>query len=228
MKKIVFIWDFHDTLEDGTIELLAKIANILLKKNGSNKKYTARELASLPSFSWETFFAAHLPHLTKKEIIKVSDSAYDENLFSDLRRKHSCIKAGAKLVLSRIKKNGGVNIIISNSKQDKLGVYLKHIGVDGFIDEYHGIDNGRIRTKKDVLKCKIAAAKSSLLKYKDYDIYAAGDSENDFHMAKAVGAKSFFWILQRFEKNNAQKQYTDMKPMPKFIKKLTEILPLIK
>lgn len=33
-KKKLFIWDFHDTLETGTLKIITEIANSLLREKG--------------------------------------------------------------------------------------------------------------------------------------------------------------------------------------------------
>lgn len=227
-KRKVFIWDFHDTLETGTLDILTEIANVLLKENGSQKRFTNQEMAALPSFSWKTFFEGHLPNLTEKEIQKVAKAAYDEKRFSYLSRKYSRAKKNAKRVLQDIKKRGHVNIIISNSKHDKLGFYMRHVGIDHLVDEYYGVDDGMIKSKTDVLKKKVAVAKDVLSRYPHHYVYTIGDSESDFNMARALMAKNFFWVLSRSDDGTKEEKYKETKTANLiFIKDLKELMPTV-
>ena len=228
IEKKVFIWDFHDTLETGTIEILTEIANILLKENGSEKRYTSRELAALPSFSWKTFFKEHLPDLTERQIRKVAEAAYDEKRFSYLSKKYSRARKDAKRILRNIKKHGHINIIISNSKHDKLGLYIKNVGIDHLIDEYYGIDDGTIKSRTDVLKKKVATAKDALSRHPHHHVYAAGDSESDFNMARALMAEKFFWVISGPDGATKGKIYKDAKAANLFfVKDLKEIASVV-
>ena len=191
----LFIWDFHGTLEIGTLDVLTGIANNLLQENGSNKKYSTKEFAELESFSWRTFFASNLPNLDPKQISAIAEEAYNEKRFGKLIEQYSRPNDGTLDLLKRIKEDGGINIIVSNSRQDKLGFYISHIGIEHFIDEYYGMDDGTIKSGQDVLKKKVDTIKSILHAHQGCDVYITGDAEIDFIAARLVPVTGIFWIM---------------------------------
>ena len=206
----IFIWDFHDTLEVGTLDVITEIANTLLERNGSSKRYSVEKMAALPSFSWETFFASHLPDLSPEQIKNVASSAYDTNKFGHLGLKYSRPRFGAKELLQEIKSLGHINVVISNSRPDNLTTYIEQVGLGDFIDSYIGVDDGKIASKSDVIKRKVAAANQILASYMPDSVYSVGDSESDLQMARAIGADRFFWIGSESSTTLHQEKYKDI------------------
>ncbi|OGZ43455.1 MAG: hypothetical protein A3J55_02805 [Candidatus Ryanbacteria bacterium RIFCSPHIGHO2_02_FULL_45_17b] len=224
-EKNIFIWDFHGTLETGTLSILTEIANTLLKENGSNKQYLAAELASIPSFSWNTFFRNHFPNFSEKEIEAIAQQAYDEKRFAPLLEKYSRPNVGAETILQAVRDGGGVNVVVSHSRHDKLGHYINRLGLDRFIDEYYGIDDGTIVSKEDVLKKKTMVMRDILNQYDSYHSYAVGDTDKDFNAARSAGINMFYWLLPTKNNGLEKELYKRMLSQKlKFINQLNEIL----
>ncbi len=224
-EKLIFIWDFHGTLETGTLSVITEIANILLKENGSNRQYHTDEIAAMPSFSWRTFFKAHFPKLPPEKIEKISSDAYDEIRFEYLLKKYSKARHNAREMLQFIKDNGGVNFIVSNSKQDKLGNYINHVGLDRVIDGYYGIDDGKISSKQDVLRRKTLKIREVLNRYPKHVSFAIGDSEKDFYSARSADIHKYYWILSEEVNENLIERYKNMSSEKlNFINDLSEII----
>lgn len=191
----LFIWDFHGTLETGTLDILTGIANTLLQENGANKKYSAQEFAELESFSWRTFFTSNFPNLAPEQISAIAEVAYNEKRFKELIERHSRPNTGTLNLLKRIKEDGGINIIVSNSRQDKLGIYISQIGVEHLVDDYYGVDDGTIKSDQDALKKKVDVIRSILHAHQGYEVYITGDAEMDFIAARLVPVTGIFWIM---------------------------------
>lgn len=224
-EEMTFIWDFHGTLETGTLFILTEIANILLGEHGSNARYTPAEFATIPSFSWETFFSSHFKNLSQKEIDLIANSAYDEQRFDYLIQKHSKASLNAKTVLKFVKKNGGKNIVVSHSRQNKLGLYISKVGLSEYIDSYYGIDDGTIKSKQDVLKKKANVISNLLGSSGNSTFYAVGDADMDFAAARSVGVKKFYWLLPINNKGTKQRMYKGVASTKlKFIVDLSEII----
>lgn len=224
-EKRIFLWDFHGTLETGTLFVLTEIANTLFKEYGSDKKYTSDEFAKTPSFSWITFFQTHFPDFSSQRIKTISQSAYDENRFSHLLEKHSRVRPEADKVLQFIKDAGGVNVVVSHSRQDKLAHYIKHVGLDSYVDQYYGIDDGTIMSQQDVLKRKTAKIKEILNQYPDHVSFAVGDTERDFHAARSAGIERFYWIFSLHDTAHEQDLYKNITSNKlRFITNLEEII----
>lgn len=223
-EKKVFIWDFHGTLETGTLFILTEIANTLLKENGSTKQYTPAEFASIPSFSWDTFFQKHFPHLSVNETQAIAQSAYDEKKFAPLMEKYSRPNIGAEAVLQKIKSGGGVNIVVSHSRQDKLGYYIDQTRLSHLIDDYYGIDDGSITSREDVLKKKTAVIREILDQHNGSRSHAVGDADMDFNAARSADVDMFYWLLPTNNKEAKQGLYKGISSQKlKFIIQLEEI-----
>lgn len=224
-KGKTFVWDFHGTLETGTLYILTEIANTLLEENGSDVRYSPAEFATIPSFSWNTFFSKHFPGLSQRQIDQIAGSAYNEKKFEYLIKKYSRANPNAKTVLKFIKKSGGKNIVISHSRQDKLGAYISNVGLSNYIDLYFGIDDGTIKSKQDVLKKKANVISNLLENSGDLNFYAVGDADMDFDAARSIGVKRFYWLLPITNKGDKQREYNGVASTKlKFIVDLKEII----
>lgn len=224
----LFIWDFHGTLEMGTIFVLTEIANTLLQEAGSSARYTPAQFATIPSFSWNTFFKGHLPFLSQDAIDGLAKSAYDEHRFGGLMEKYSRANDGALEVMRCIKNNSGVNIVVSHSRQDKLGYYIDHIGLAGVVNEYYGVDDGTITSRDDVVLRKQKIISSIFERFPHLRHYAVGDAEMDYLSATAAGVDTFFWLIHINNKGAKQLRFKDV-PQDKlrFILKLSEISDIL-
>ncbi|MCK4918619.1 MAG: HAD hydrolase-like protein [Candidatus Pacebacteria bacterium] len=209
-NKKVFIWDFHGTLETGTIYILTEIANILLKENGSKKQYSPLEISSISGFSWNVFFKSNFPNFSEKKIQNIVESVYNEKKFKTINQKYSKPNNNAKSLLRTIKECGGINIVVSYSRQNKLKKYISQIGLEELIDEYHGVDDNTLKSKQDILKKKSLSIKSILKKYPGYKTYAVGDTGEDFNAARISGIDKFFWLLSKDDKKTKQQLYKNI------------------
>lgn len=220
-KTKIFIWDFYGTLEIGTIKVLNEIANILLKQNGSDKIYSLDEFTALPSFSWRIFFKEHFPYFDDNKIESIANEAYNEEIFKDIIQKYSRPNNNALYVLSKIKESGGINVVISNSRQDKLGYYISQIGASSLIDLYFGLDDGNFRSSQDVMKKKTLLIDDIVQKYKNHDTYVVGDTEVDLTAARLNSIKTFYFLNDSMKSGFGGEIYNDK---IKFITDLKEIL----
>ena len=223
--KSLYIWDFHDTLETGTLFIITEIANTILKEHGSIIQYEPNELAALPSFSWNTFFQKHFPEKTSEEISRIAETAYDSDRFAHLSKKHSVAREHALEVLDRIQRAGGTNIVISHSRNDRLKTYIEQIGAMPFIKASYGVDDGTVTSKSDVLLKKTQAAKSVIAEGSYDVVYAVGDSESDFNMARAIQAKIFYWISSAEQQVKRRAEFGQFSHQSlKYVEDLCEIL----
>lgn len=220
----LFIWDFHGTLEVGTIFVLTEIANTLLQEAGSSEKYTPAQFATIPSFSWNTFFREHLPLLSQSDVEKIAKSAYDEKRFGSLMEKYSRANDDALEVMRCIKNNSGINVVVSHSRQDKLGYYIDHIGLTDVVTEYYGVDDGTITSRDDVVLKKQKIISSVFRRFPHLKHYAVGDAEMDYLSATAAGADTFFWLIHVNNKGAKQLRFKDVpEDTLRFILRLSEI-----
>lgn len=225
MAKKVFIWDFHGTLETGTVFILTEIANKLLEENGSTQRYTPDEFAGIPSFSWNTFFRKHFPDCSQEEVNTIAREAYNENRFAYLMDKYSQPRPGALSVLQAVKASGGVNVVVSHSRQDKLEYYLSHVGLIHVINEYYGVDDGTVASWEDVLKKKVLVIKKILAQHSSAHSYGVGDSDTDFYAAQSSGIDYFYWLLPANNKVRKEQLHKDVpSDRLKFLLELEEIV----
>ena len=118
-----------------------------------------------------------------------------------------------------------MNVVVSHSRHDKLGHYINRLGLDRFIDEYYGIDDGTIVSKEDVLKKKTMVMRDILNQYDSYHSYAVGDTDKDFNAARSAGINMFYWLLPTKNNGLEKELYKRMLSQKlKFINQLNEIL----
>lgn len=227
LRKKLFIWDFHNTLETGTLNIITQIANSLLRENGGNKVYTTKEIENFPSFSWETFFKNELPHFTKDEIKKLVCEAYNEKRFGYLNKKYSRPQKHSKEILKFIKAKGDINVVVSNSRNDKLSSYIKNIGLQKYIDFHFGIDDGRILSKDDVIRKKIKTIKIFLKRYKKIfsEIIVISDSFSELEIVEKIKADIFclFKSLKIKDRIYQNPKYKNYKAKLMLVKDLIQI-----
>ncbi len=130
----------------------------------------------------------------------------------------------AETVLQAIRDGGGINVVVSHSRQDKLGHYINRLGLAHLIDKYYGIDDGTIVSKEDVLKKKTRAIREILDQYNSYLSCAVGDTDKDFNAARSAGVNMFYWLSPTKNKGLEKELYKSMVLQKlKFIDNLNEI-----
>ena len=118
-----------------------------------------------------------------------------------------------------------MNIVVSHSRQDKLGYYIDQIRLSHLIDDYYGIDDGTITSREDVLKKKTAVIREILDQHGDSRSCAVGDADMDFNAARSAGVDMFYWLLPANNKGTKQELYKGISSQKlKFIIQLEEIL----
>lgn len=220
---ILFLWDFHDTLETGTLEIVCEIANSLLKQYGSTTRFTPQQIATRSKFSWKVFFAQELPHLSSQIIDRMVEEAYDEGRFGYLRAQYSRPQTGAIDILRTIREHGDWSIILSNCRPDILKSYLDQFRMRYLVQRYFGIDDGMIHSEFQATKKKIVIARQFLAHSSiSFDeINVIGDSIADHALARAIKAKNFF--LLKHSQSNSSSTFRHLVPPVIVLRKLMDL-----
>jgi phosphoglycolate phosphatase-like HAD superfamily hydrolase len=216
----VYVWDFTGTLEEGTSHVIHRIASEILQKYESNVFYSYEDFVKLPSFSWKTFVSFHFPNKTQTEQDLIIDEAYNSPLSEKLSSEYLRPKDGALDVLKWVKENGGINIVISNSRIDKMQSYLEKINFLQYFDQYYGVDDGSIKDTKDLIKKKYSLISSISQGIDRSDMISIGNNYEDITIARLAGFKKIYCLLDPdsigMDKMKSDKVH--------FIKNLTEII----
>ena len=195
----VFAWDFHGTLERGVEVGFWQILKILAKEHKISEDFQLKEVRKL----YGTSIAAYLRHFfptSSEGVIKVMMKRIAEAQNQDHLKSYIKAVPGAKEILSKIKKAGHKNIVISNSHPNHINPLIKILGMADLIEEVYAIDRHYVNKKIDPIKEKTKILKKliKLNKLKNGELIAIGDRSTDVNAGLAAGAITYQYIRQGF------------------------------
>ena len=97
---------------------------------------------------------------------------------------HCGLHEGATEALAALRDAGVRQVVISASERDNLRVQLAPFGLDAYLDGVHGIDDIYAASKESLARRWLADEGLS-----GDQVLFVGDSEHDFEIAQAVGAR---------------------------------------
>ncbi|QQG42934.1 MAG: HAD family hydrolase [Candidatus Giovannonibacteria bacterium] len=217
-KKLLFIWDFHGVLEKDNEYAVQRICRQVVKEFGFNTKVYLEDVRRWYGLKWIEYFFNLTEEQDRRKLRKMVKRAREVS--QKIVHKYLKPMNHADYVLSQIKKSGGVNVIVSNARQDRIEDFVKIVGLQKYLYKVIGID-GHTRFKFSTPMEK-ANAISRLSAGKNYARkIIIGDSESDILAGKMVGAKTYLFV-----KKMNSKKVSDIKA-DKTIDDLRKILPEI-
>lgn len=174
----LFVWDFHGVLEKGNDHAVQEITNSVLQQSGYSRSMTLQEGESLSGKRWHEYFAFLLPGLDQEEYFKLQSLCVEMSLKQpEIITKHIQINDHAHDVLQAIAQSGLMQILISNTQQKMLNVFVSIVGIESYFPLTHrfGVD---AHTQQSISKKHIL---EHFLKEKDFPkgIVSIGDSPGD-------------------------------------------------
>ena len=193
-KKILFIWDFHGTLEKGNVRAVQELVNRVGSIYKINNKITIAQTAELYGLSWIDYFRFIHPQGNIFIWNEMKQNAEKTQLKHKIVEQYIKPQSYARYVLKKIKQKGHSNIIISNSNPKWLKYSVKLIKLNNFIDEIIGLDIHHVELEDtDVIEEKVKAI-NKYLHHKKYDkIIKIGDRESDIVVGQKIGAVTYFF-----------------------------------
>lgn len=104
-NKILFVWDFHGTLETGNVYAVQELVNLVLKDFGINKEVGIKEVRDWYGLSWFDYFKLALPEGNPKLWQSMVNRVYSfQERGWDIIKKHLKARDFAEEVLKKDKK----------------------------------------------------------------------------------------------------------------------------
>lgn len=194
-----FAWDFHGTLEQGVEVGFWHILKQIAKKRRIKENFKLAEVRKLYGISVGNYLHHFFPESTDEQIRELMTEVATIQNQTHLKR---FVRAapGAKMVLTKIKKAGHKNVIVSNSHPEHINPLIEIVGMRGLIDEVYATDRhythkkiGPVREKTKVLKQLIKENRLG-----PRDLIAIGDRATDIDAGVAAGAITYQFLRRGF------------------------------
>lgn len=202
----LFVWDFHGTLEKGNEFAAIEFSNIALEKLGFKERFSDEDVDRLYGLKWWQYFEYLLPQQSQETHMLLQQTAFDlNNTHWHLVKKHIRPNDHSIEVLTKITQSGHEQILISNTTQLSLELFLDVVGMGSLFSrgKAFGVDGHKLggkKTKKDVL--------GDFLKSKSYsEIVIIGDSHNDMAMSEVAGGKRYLYVHPGKDHRDVESDY---------------------
>lgn len=216
----LFAWDFHGTLEQGTEVGFADILKILTREFGIKKKIHLKDVRRLFGASITAYLKHFFPKTSVKTIeamrTRIAEVQNQEHL-----AKFVTVAPYAKEILTKIRRTGHKNIVVSNSHSRHIEMWIETVGLDGLFDEVFALDRHNKAFNVDMTKEKAKAIKSFAQKHRiaKNNIVVVGDRATDINAGLLVGATTYQYVRRGFtvDKTNAHFKISDLRDVLKEI-----------
>jgi phosphoglycolate phosphatase len=175
------VWDWNGTLLDD-LDTCVDVANQLLGEFGLpglanvaeyHAKFRFPIVEYYADLGFDTSPTGNFPHAAQRYMELYGAASAQCQLHK-----------GAVEALASVHESGVRQVVISASQQDNLRAQLQPFGLDAYLDGIHGIDDIYAASKEGVARRWLADEGLS-----GDDVLFVGDSEHDFEIAQAVGAR---------------------------------------
>ena len=183
MKYTYIIWDFNGTILND-VQVGIDSVNVLLSKRGIPQIASADEYRRVFGFPIIEYYKRIGFDFSKECFSDVAVEWVDEYMS---RVKDAYINDGALEMLTRIKRNGMKNILVSATEINMLNNQLSMLGISELFDGVYGLDNIHAQNK-------IAAAKAWREHAPNAKALVVGDTDHDFQTAKAINADCVLYL----------------------------------
>jgi phosphoglycolate phosphatase-like HAD superfamily hydrolase len=199
----LYVWDFHGTLEKDNEKSVHVVCNKVLQEQGINRPVSMEEVIALYGLPWAGYFK----HLTGS-----NDENYIQQLCTraiQLSREFAplyCKPAdGAQELLTALKLAGHTNIVLSNTRPDRLREFIQVVNLTGYIDDYISSEGDKTAKLKNWLQGK-----------RFEKIYAIGDNEQDIEAGLAAGATTIL-VTKKTVQTKAHHRVQSLLQIPRLL-----------
>ena len=195
----IFAWDFHGTLERGVEVGFWQILKILAKEHKIAEDFKLEDVRKLYGTSVAEYLRHFFPKSSDQVIARMMKlTAQVQN--QDHLKSYVKVAPGAREILSKIKRAGHKNIVLSNSHPNHIHPLIKIVGLVDLIEEVYAIDRHYTNKKIDPVKEKAKILKKivKLNKLKKGELIAIGDRATDVNAGLAAGAVTYQYIRPGF------------------------------
>ncbi|MFH1366530.1 MAG: HAD hydrolase-like protein [Patescibacteria group bacterium] len=199
--KILFVWDFHGTLERDNVKAVQELVNSVLQHFDIKRRIDLKKTVELYGLSWVDYFRSMYPEGNLKKWQAMKKQAEYLQVKNKVVEKYIRPASYAQFVLSKIKKAGHRNIILTNTSPKFIRRFVRLVGLTAYIDAYIGLDlHYIIRKNQDISRVKFEASSKYVHNNKFDKIVKIGDRESDIKAGKLLGATTYY-VKNKFNKN---------------------------
>lgn len=153
--KILFVWDFHGTLEKNNVKAVQEIINKVLKRFGIEKEISFKEAVDLYGLSWIDYFKYIYPEGELNAWKKMKRMTEEIQNKDNVVEKYIKPMDHAREVLSVIRAKGHLNIILSNCQPNLIEYFVGLVGLTEFFEKFIAADTPeKVREHEDVSRVK--------------------------------------------------------------------------
>src|SRR3972149_8153024 len=198
-KSKLFVWDFHGTLEEGVevgfFEILKKIA----KKNKADRKITLRQVREKYGITVADYLRYFFPKANTSQIKKMMEEVAKIQNQNHLK-KYVRAAPQAIEVLSKIKKAGYENIVVSNSHPKHIKFLIAIVGMKNLVSRVFAVDRHYSYKKQDPIKEKVKIFKMIIKQknLKDKQLITIGDKASDVNAGILAQATTYQYLRKEF------------------------------
>ncbi len=191
---ILFIWDFHGTLEKENVRAVHEIVQKTLLLYDIPRQVTLEECVRLYGLSWVDYFEYFFPQGNERIWNEMRQAAIKIQETEHTVEKYIQPNDHAEAVLAAIQQQGHSNILLSNTAPEHIRFFTKLVRVDGYFEEYIGLDtHSEPREKAEIQQIKERAIKQYIEGKIFSKIIKIGDRESDIEAGQAVGAITYYY-----------------------------------
>lgn len=192
--KILFVWDFHGTLEKGNVKAVQELINRVMPMFGVDRSISLEKAIELYGLSWIDYCQAVYPEGNLELYQKMKKELQDLQWREHIVEKHIASTDHASEVLRTIKEKGHRNIILSNTSARAIQHFVQLVGLDRYIDNYIALDSHDAPRQQLDVKQEKATRLADYIAGKQFKkIIKIGDRESDISAGQTVGATTYFF-----------------------------------
>jgi len=210
MTKL-FVWDFHGVLEKGNLAGAKYVTNKVLDEFGA-RRLTDEEYRGLYGLNWTLYFKKAAPESSDEIVEKMRLRAYRISAEEQVIKKHIQQMDYAPVVLDKIRAEGNLNILLSNSSPKSLVYFTDAVGLTDYFDHFIGVDRDDAKerkTKKQALE--------EFLDGKEFEkVIVIGDHPFDIMAGNSVNAITYLFSYDKiFPEVKANYKISDLREVLK-------------
>lgn len=198
-KMKVFAWDFHGTLEQGVEVGFWHILKQIALRRKIAENFTLSEVRKLYGTSIGSYLKHFFPEANDNEIKQMMAEVVEIQTHGHLK-KYVTAAPGSIEILTKVRKAGHKNIVLSNSHPEHINPLIKIVRLEHLIEEVYAIDRHYTHKKIDPVREKTKVLKKliKINKLKNGDLITIGDRATDIEAGIAAGATTYQFLRKGF------------------------------
>lgn len=186
------MWDFHGTLEKGNEHAALEISNAVLAKLGYKPRFSKQDAINLYGKKWYEYFEYLLPDEPHEIHVMLQQTCFEWPDAEIIVARHMQPNDHVQEVLKAIQDKNHLQIVISNTSEYALPIFLRLAGIDAFFDKTKAF--AVMGHTREVKRSKIHVVKEYLTQLAfQPQIVVIGDSVSDMLLAKELDAKGYWY-----------------------------------